>query len=218
MDSRIWLFLPNKVAGTDLSVLYHIIQAIGHALDEVLDAGRLLKARGSANRIPGFNGYYTSDDRKLDLARLGVSRFLFKRDLEVWDDFEIRLQQFPIDVLDFGTSPGLKREIERTGLSCDIVEELVNDIYRWIILVLDDQIGEEANLSHLFALGDEDPDVRGTRLYSLTDSEIFSFVVYLSGDTAYSKFEVKEIIKFVKPAYTKCYCIFPEAEYAEVII
>uniref|UniRef100_A0A7C6E996 Uncharacterized protein n=1 Tax=candidate division WOR-3 bacterium TaxID=2052148 RepID=A0A7C6E996_UNCW3 len=218
MTERIWLFLPNFLKGAK-GVLYHIVQAIGYALDEVFDYGKLLKARLMANRLSGFPEYYASDDRKIDLVRLGVSRFLFKRDLESWNDFEIRLQEFPTDVKDFGTAPGLKREIERTGLTCDIVEELWNDIYRWILLALADMEEiEEAELSHLFALGDEDPNVRGTRIYSLDDSELFSFVVYLSGTAEYSKNEVREIIKFVKPAYTKCYCFFPNYEIAEVII
>jgi hypothetical protein len=223
MSDRIWLFLPNflkKSVGQGFSLaLYNIIQSIAHALDEVLDFGKLLKPRSMANRLGDFTEYYASDDRKLDLARIGASRFLFKRYSETWDDFEYRLQQFPNDVLDFGTAQGLIRELERTGLSVELLEELFNDKYRWIILSAADQCLEpEDQISHMFADGDEDPYVRGTRMYSADDSELFCFDLYLTGSTLYAKSEIQEIVKFVKPAYTKCYCFFPNQEFAEVII
>jgi hypothetical protein len=211
-------FLPNFLKRTE-GLLYDITSSINYALTEVLNAGKLLQSQMMANRLSAFPAYYSTDQRKQDLNLLGLSRFLFKRIAESWADFETRLSLFPIEVKDFGTKAGLTREINRTGLDTQLIEELTDDRYRWILENLFDQCPLfEDNISHIFNLGHEDQSVRQTRVYSLDDSEIFSFVLYLDGATPYSKNELQQIIKFTKPAYTKCYCFYPSAEYAEVIL
>jgi hypothetical protein len=211
-------FIPNflkRVTG----ILDDITSSINYALAEVLDTARLLKSQIMANRLSDFPAYYDTDQRKQDLYLLGISRFLFKRAADTWTDFETRLSLFPTEVKDFGTKTGLVREINRTGLDVQLIEELTDDRYRWILENLFAQCPLfEDQISHIFNLNEEDLSVRGTRIYSLTDSELFSFILYLDGNTAYSKNELKQIIKFTKPAYTKCYCFYPNAQFAEVII
>jgi len=216
---RIWKLLPGFLKRKTNGIMYGICLAKGEALDEIIAAAQKLKPQGMANQIPGFGSYYSSDERKRDLNLIGVSRFVFKRDSETWAEFETRLQQFPDDVKWFGTEKGITKEIERTGLVVDSIRELRDEIYRFIILSLVDQCPQpEDQLSHVFDLGDEDPNVRGTRIYSVDDHEDFIFLVYLSGSTEYSKSEVKSILKLTKPPFTKGYIFFPEESVAEEVI
>lgn len=215
---RVWQFLPGFLKRVQNGI-YDICMAIGEALDEVITAAQKLKAQGMVNRISGFTEYYNSDERKQDLYLHGASRFVFKRESEIWDDFETRLQQFPEDVKWFGTFGGIIKEIERTGLVVDRIEEMRDDPYRWILLSLVDQCSlPEDQISHIFALGEEATCVRGVRTFSRYDCEDFIFIVYLSGATTYAKSEVKSIVKFTKPPYTKAYIFFPGETVAEEVV
>jgi hypothetical protein len=214
---RIEQFLPGFLKRA-LGGISDICQAIGEALGQAITAAQLLKAQLMANRLDGFDEYYASAQRLADLNLIGASRFVFKRDDETWEDFEMRLRLFPTDVPWFGTAAGIIQELERTGLTVDSVEELREERDRFIVLSLADQCGKtEDQLSHVFALGDEDPYVRGDRGYGLVDSEDFTFLVRLSGASLYAKQDVKSILKQVKPPYTKAFIFFPNAQVAEEV-
>lgn len=215
---RIWKFLPGflKAAQTGL---YDLCRAVGEALDEIMTAVAKLQPQGMANRLPGFEDYYASDERKKDLVILGASRLVSKRENETWAEFETRLQQFPENVKWFGTKKGLEKEIERTGLVVDSIAEMRDDLFRWIILSLAEQCNyPEDQLSHIYELGKEDLTMRGTTEYGRDDIEDFTFVVRLSGSTTYSKQDVKRIIKAAKPPFTKGYVFFPGLTVAEEVL
>ncbi|HEX7319728.1 MAG TPA: hypothetical protein VF399_05155 [bacterium] len=218
LGDRIWQFLPGFLKRIKNGI-YDICLAIGEALDEIIEEAQKLKAQLMANRLTGFDEYYASDQRKADLNLIGSSRFVFKRDDESWDDYETRLQQFVNDVWWFGTEAGIIRELERTGLTVDSIEELRDEPYRFIILSLADQCGKpEDQLSHVFDLDAEDPSVRGDRTYGIEDSEDFQFLVRLSGISSYSKQDIKTILKQTKPPYTKGYVFFPGFQVAEEVV
>ncbi|MGB3341336.1 MAG: hypothetical protein WBB37_07640 [bacterium] len=216
---RIWKFLAGFLKRKDDGIIKDICESKGAALDETITAADKLKPQSLANRLVGYPEYYNSEDRKRDLSLIGSSRFVFKRDSESWDDFETRLQQFPNDIPWFGTKKGIITEIERTGLVVDSIEEMRDDPMRFIILSFADQCAvPEDQISHVFALGEEEETVRGTRTYGRTECEDFIFLVYLSGETDYSKAEVKTIIKLSKPPYTKAYVFFPGESVAEEVV
>ncbi len=216
--NRLEQFLPGFLKRA-LGGISDICQAVGESLDEAITAAQLLKAQLMANRLEGFDEYYASAQRIADLNLIGASRFVFKRDDETWDDFEMRLRLFPTDVRWFGTQAGIIRELERTGLTVDSIEELRDERNRFIVLSLADQCGKaEDQLSHVFDLNAEDPYVRGDRGYGLEDSEDFMFLVRLSGSSGYSKQDVKAILKQVKPPYTKSYVFFPNQQTAEEVV
>lgn len=217
--NRICKFLPGFLKRKEDGIVNDVCQAIGTALDEVITAADKLKAQSMANRLVGYSEYYSSDDRKRDLTLIGSSRFVFKRNGESWDDFETRLQQFPDDVPWFGTEKGIIKEIERTGLVVDLIGEMRDDPYRFIVLSLADQcLVPEDQISHVFALGEEEETVRGSRTFGLTGCEDFIFLVYLSGETDYSKSGVKTTLKLTKPPYTKAYVFFPGESVAEEVV
>jgi len=217
--NRIWKFLPGFLKRKEGGIVNDVCQAIGTAFDEVIKTADKLKPQSMANRLVGYSEYYSSDDRKRDLTLIGSSRFVFKRNDESWDDFETRLQQFPDDVPWFGTEKGIIKEIERTGLVVDLIGEMRDDPYRFIVLSLADQcLVPEDRISHVFALGEEEETVRGSRTFGLTECEDFIFLVYLSGETDYSKSEVKTILKSSKPPYTKAYVFFPGESVAEEVV
>jgi len=215
---RIWQFLPGFLKQTT-GILSDICRAIGEALDTAITTGEKLKAQGMANRLVGFDEYYGSDERKADLNLLGASRFVFKRSIESWDSFESRLQQFPDDARWFGTKKGITTEIGRTGLTIDSISEMRDDPQRFILLSLADQCGiPEDQISHVFALGEEEETVRGDRIFAVDECEGFVFLIYLSGATAYSKKEVAGVLKMVKPPYTKGYLFYPNEVVAEEVV
>jgi len=238
---RLWNFLPpflrrapklHPSTGAP-SLIWSVCRAIGDDADDALDTGKLLAARGLANRAyPSlFPDYYVdpsdpsnpSEDRMDDLYLLGVSRGLYKRSDETWFEFESRLILFPTDVKSYGTPSGMVRELERTGLECEILEELDGDPQSWVLLDAADACPiPEDQLSHLF---DDSPVgvspcesvyVRGCRLYD-SEEEYFVFYLTLTGSAEYSKSEVQDIIRRTKPAHTRCYCRYPSAEYYEAI-
>jgi len=242
---RLWNFLPqflkrspklSPVTGLP-SLIWSICRAIGDESDDALDTGDLLKARGLANRAyPSYTSYYVdpsdptnpSAERMDDLYLLGVSRGLYKRSDETWFEFESRLILFPTDVKSYGTPSGMVRELERTGLEVELLEELAGDPQSWVLLDAADACPiPEDQLSHLFdfAASDEsDPSdqsdprsVRGCRLYD-GEEEYFVFYLTLSGSAEYSKSEVQDIIRRVKPAHTRAYIRYPSAAYYEAVL
>jgi len=243
---RLWSFLPQflkrapKLSPTTglPSLIWSICRAIGDDADLALDTGKLLAARGLANRAypSAFPDYYVdpsdptnpSEERMDDLYLLGVSRGLYKRSTETWFEFEARLILFPSDVKSYGTPSGMVRELERTGLEVELLEELAGDPQSWVLLSAEDACPVPENqLSHLFdfASSDEsDPSdqsdpraVRGTRVYD-SEEEYFVFYLTLTGSAEYSKSEVQDIIRRTKPAHTRAYVRYPSAAYYEAIL
>ena len=193
------------------------MKAAGAEVDDSAEEVGLLKIRGAAHRVSGHAEYYASDDRKRDLALIGVGYGVKKRNTESWDDYEARLQAFPSDIRSAGTKQGVINELERTGLAVSQFVELNLDEKRWILLSLADQGDEpEENISHIFGKDEEwDEDVRWTRIYEWL-GDLFSFFVELAGAVPYSKGELATIIKLTKPAFTRCYLKYPD-ESVEVI-
>lgn len=246
---RLWGFLPPFLKRapkinpntSKASLIWSICRAIGDEGDDALDTGNLLKARGLANRAypSEFADYYVdpedganpSAERMDDLYLLGVSRGLYKRSDETWFEFEARLILFPTDVKSYGTPSGMVRELERTGLECEILEELDGDPQSWVLLDAEDACPiPENELSHLFDFDSEQetdetystdkaytPAVRGTRIYD-SEEEYFVFYLTLTGSAEYSKSEVQDIIRRCKPAHTRAYVMYPSAEYYEAIL
>lgn len=64
----------------------------------------------------------------------------------------------------------------------------------------------------------DDPTVRGCRMYE-DDEELFIFILKLNdpGSVDFSKEEIKEIVKAVKPSPCKAFVIFPGEAYAEEV-
>jgi hypothetical protein len=251
---RLWNFLPSflkrapklsPVTGLP-SLIWSLCRALGDDGDLALDAGNFLAARGLANRAyPSlFPDYYVdpsdqsnpSEERKDDLYLLGVSRGLYRRESETWFEFEARLILFPTDVKSYGTPAGLIRELERTGLEVELLEELAGDPQSWVLLSAEDACSVPDNQeSHLFDFvpSDEtdlsdptDPSdprvVRGCRIYD-SEEEYFTFYLALTDPTApsnptdYSLSELRQIIRRVKPAHTRAYVRYPSAEFYEAI-
>jgi len=245
----LWSFLPPFLKRTPkvdpntnkASLIWSICRAIGDDADLALTAGVFLDARGLANRAypSAFPDYYVdpsdgsnpSEQRMDDLYLLGASRNLYRRETETWFEFEARLILFPVDVQSFGTPSGLIRELERTGLEVELLEELAGDPQSWVLLSAADACSVPDNQeSHLFDfvppdetdLSDPtDPSdprvVRGTRLYD-SEEEYFTFYLQLTGSASYSVSELRQIIRRVKPAHTRAYVRYPSAEYYEAVL
>ena len=247
-----WSFLPPFLKrapklspSTGLpSLIWSICRALGDDADLALDAGVFLAARGLANRAypSAFPDYYVdpsdgsnpSEERKDDLYLLGVSRNLYRRETETWFEFEARLILFPTDIQSFGTPSGLIRELERTGLAVELLEELAGDPQSWVLLSAEDACSVPDNQeSHLFDFSDSsessvlslpssvlrgDPRVvRGCRIYD-SEEEFFTFYLALTGSAAYSESEIVDIIRRVKPAHTRAYVRYPSAAYYEAVL
>lgn len=189
-----------------------LCKAIGGETEDMAEDIGLLKIRGAAHRVSGNAEYYASDDRKRDLSLIGIGYGLKRRSTESWEEYEVRLQNYPFVVRRAGTKAIIIMEIERTGVDVSRFVELNLDDKRWILLSLEDQ-GEETeeNISHIFGKDEEpDPDVRWTRIYEF-GGDLFSFFVELSG-APYSKGELSTIIMMTKPAFTRCYLKYPDGE------
>lgn len=247
-----WSFLPPFLKRTPkvdpntnkASLIWSICRALGDDADLALDAGVFLAARGLANRAypSAFPDYYVdpsdqsnpSEDRMDDLYLLGASRGLYRRESETWFEFESRLILFPTDVQSFGTPSGLIRELERTGLQVDLLEELAGDPQSWVLLSAEDACSVPDNQeSHLFDFSDSsessvlslpssvlrgDPRVvRGCRIYD-SEEEYFTFYLVLTGSAPYSESELRAIIRTVKPAHTRAYVRYPSADYYEAVL
>ncbi len=229
-SSRIWEFLPGFLKRKEDGVLSTIISAIQEALNELKDFLTSLKQRGlslpSQTNIFVGEGITVGDGivlgqtyNEADITLIGLSRGLAPYPWESIPEFGERVHVFPVDSLYYGTIRGIKRELERTRLHVDGIFETGNDPQRWILLSLADQAQlPEEQISHIFALGEEDENVRGIRIYRGYD-DIFSFTVSLSNPdyVEYSKSAVKSILKTVKPAYTVGFVYFPGSTYAEEV-
>lgn len=207
-----------------------ITEAIGTAMQELVDEARLLRARGAANRFTGlFTSYYAGDERQDDLARIGMSRMLSKRTNETWDEFEARLVAFAGlevwdgsrtgyvvtgDVAQWGTITGIVREVERTGLEASLVATRTDPL-AWKLLDTDGRGGlDESEL-----LDDTEPP-EGQRLTRVWDDEwLWGFWLYVTNPDVvdYLADEVRSIVRDTKPAWVRCYLGLPDAEAWEVI-
>ncbi len=208
---RVWKFLPGFLKRAE-GVLSDITRSITDALNDLVTFLENLKALGLSQTIDPSLG---PAEREKELDLIAASRGLSRYSWEDLSTFEARIHAFPQDVLNFGTLNGIRQEVERSGLTATLYET-GNDPQRWILLSLVEQGGlQEDQISHIFTLGNEDPSVRGDRIYSGVD-EIFSFTVTLSG-TVPSKQEIRQIIKATKPAYTVAYVYWPGETYAEEV-
>lgn len=206
--------------------------AVGAALDELMVAARLLRARGAANRFTsGFEAYYGSTVRQDDVARLGMARLLSKRANESWLEYEERIRAFvglevwagtrtsfcvTGDVSQWGTVTGIVRELERTGLHVETFYTVREDPLAWRMSPMGDRGTDD---SMILAVGEEfPPGQRLTRIYSIGDS-LWGFWIVLTNpnEVEYLADEVRTIVRDVKPAWARCYLLLPEASEWEVV-
>jgi len=210
-----------------------VTEAMGDAMQELVDEARLLRGRGAANRFASeFGSYYAGTSRYDDVARLGMSRLLSKRSGESWADYETRVGAFVGlevwdgtriaytalgDVSQWGTMTGIEREIERTGLEAEIYA-LANDGWK-----LRDFVGGEPadplDSSKMYEIGEEVPEgQRTTKLYDIGYVEWTFCVVLTNPDVVdYREGEVEDIIRQVKPAWCLCLLQYPgETTWVEV--
>ncbi|MDK2373178.1 MAG: hypothetical protein QI197_07370 [Candidatus Korarchaeota archaeon] len=144
-----------------------------------------------------------------DLMLAAADRGLFRYPNETDEAFRERLANFGIDVRLWGTELGLRKELEYAGFTVDSFIDFGKDDDRWILHEAnEEQDRSEDELSHLF--NDEDDEmefeaqygqnVRATRIWEGDERFIF-WVNAQNGDINLAK----NILKMVKPAFTKAY-------------
>jgi len=227
---RLRRYLPAFLRPGDV-VTEVITESLATAYQELVDEAALLRARGAANRFAGlFTAYYASEERKDDVARIGMSRLLSKRNNESWAEFEARLVAFvglevwdgsranyvvTGDVAQWGTITGIVREVERTGLHVESLVATRTDPLAWRLLDTDGRGGTNESM----LLADEEPPEgqRLTRVWG--DDGIWGFWLILTNPEVvdYLADEVRNIVRDTKPAWVRCYLKLPDAATWEVI-
>ena len=229
-SEQLWRNLPaflKRKGQTGMPWL--LCQGLAAAFDLLAAATALLRVRGAANRLSGYSTYYASQERKDDMARLGMSRLLSKRSNESWAEFETRLQEnvglevwdgtrvrysLTGDVSQWGTVTGIIREVERTGLKASLVATRLDPL-AWRLLDTDGRGGtDESEL-----LDDSEPP-EGQRLTRIWDDGwLWGFWLYVTNPDVvdYLADEVRNIVRDTKPAWVRCYLGLPDAESWEVI-
>ena len=227
--SRLLRYLPSFLKRKRAGQADHIATAVAAGADELLLDIQELRARGAGNRfLDEFGGYYISERRHHDVARIGLSRFLSKRENETWDEFESRVRDFigletwdgvcqrftvTSDVAQWGCMTGIERELERTGLDA-VLTSAAEDHERWIVLSLGhlpppDPLDE----SMLYAIDTPPvPAQRQTKLYE-ADGDPWTLWITLTNPNpvSYLEDELLEIVKLTKPAWVRAWVLFPEA-------
>jgi len=226
---RLRRYLPAFLRPGDV-VTEAITESLATAYQELVDEAALLRARGAANRFAGlFTAYYASEERKDDVARIGMSRLLSKRNNESWAEFEARVAAFvglevwdgsranyvvTGDVAQWGTITGIVREVERTGLEASLLATR-SDPLAWKLLDTDGRGGtDESEL-----LDDTEPP-EGQRLTRIWDDEwLWGFWLTVTNPEVvdYLADEIRNIVRDTKPAWVRCYLWLPGAEAWEVI-
>jgi hypothetical protein len=218
-------------------VIWRFCEAFGASCDLVASGLSLLRARGVPVQLTGFEEYYGSTARQDDLARMGMTRRLAKRENESWEDFEARLaafmgaedwegqpnrQRFTLsgDVAEWGCQSGLVRELERTGLSVVDIFSARNDPMAWRVLDFEDPLGGTEDDSMLLDIGEDPPteDQRLTRVYDI-GADTWTLWVTLGNpdEVDYLEDEVRAIVVAVKPPWVRANVLFPGAEAWEAI-
>lgn len=218
------------VPGTPYSPLLILLGACTTSFDEICEDIQQLRARGAANRFAGeFGDYYSSEQRKEDVARLGMSRLLSKRTNESWIQFEERVRAFTGaevwdgtkrrytvtgDVAKWGCFSGIKLELERTGLVVDSIYGARGDPVRWRVLTVATMAGQrDTNFSMILDVGTpKPPNQRLTKIYTVVGGLWTIWIKLMNpGVVDYSEEEVKEIVKLTKPAWVRAFVLFPGA-------
>lgn len=227
-------FLKRKAAGE----VENIATGAAAGLEELQDDVQVLRAQGAANRFSGeFATYYASEQRKDDVARLGMSRKLSKRSNESWTAFEERVrallgsedwlagecQRFTVtgDVAQWGCYTGIEREIERTGLVVSSIIAAIEDTVRWRVLTVVTMGGvRDADFSMILSVGTaKPPNQRLTKIYGAAWEGVWIIWITLTNPSVveYSEDEVLNIVKLTKPAWVRAYVRFPSATYWKVV-
>ena len=217
----IWWLLPQrrKRKTKQNSVLYGFMDAVGDVLDTLKLAiltsrlRRYFLVRANAET----EGYYTSDERTLDLETHGRDRGLMRLPGESDDDLLERISTLPYRNGFLGTKTGMKYLIEDWfGLQINTIVEFYADDMLWIVLSEEDHgLEAEINLSHIFNAEDQITwdAFRQNRIYGRGDvTHAFHFVINISnpGNVDFDPDIVTGLVNAQKPAHTRSILIFME--------
>ena len=116
----------------------------------------------------------------------------------------------------WGTVTGAIREVQRTGLHVASFYSVRDDPLAWKMTPMGQRGTDDSMILAIGVAGTQGQ--RLTRIYSLGDG-LWGFWITLTNPNGVSYWadEVRTIIRDVKPAWARCYLLFPGASYWEVI-